>query len=101
MVQITENEFVGESQGAGLSFILVNAQPGRGPSLHRHPYEEVFIVQEGSVTFTKGDATLEAGGGEVVVVPPRTPHGFVNSGTEPLRMVAIHHSPTFITEWLD
>jgi mannose-6-phosphate isomerase-like protein (cupin superfamily) len=101
MVKIAENEFVGETQGAGISVILVNSLPGRGPSLHRHPYEEVFILQEGSVTFTRGDATVEAGAGEVVVVPPRTPHGFVNSGSVPLRMVAIHHSPKFITEWLD
>jgi hypothetical protein len=35
--------------------------------LHRHPYKEVFIVQEGSVTFTAGDDIIEASGGQVVV----------------------------------
>ncbi len=37
--------------------------------LHRHPYEEVFVVQEGTATFTAGDETIEAKGGQVVVVP--------------------------------
>jgi mannose-6-phosphate isomerase-like protein (cupin superfamily) len=36
-----------------------------------------------------------------VVVPPGTPHGFVNSGSDQLRMVAIHVSPKFVTEWLE
>jgi mannose-6-phosphate isomerase-like protein (cupin superfamily) len=33
--------------------------------------------------------------------PAGVPHGFVNSGSEQLRMVAIHVSPTFVTEWLE
>jgi quercetin dioxygenase-like cupin family protein len=41
------------------------------------------------------------GGAYVIVAPPDTPHGFVNTGDEPLGMVAIHVSPRFVTEWLD
>jgi mannose-6-phosphate isomerase-like protein (cupin superfamily) len=59
---------------------LIDAPPGRGPKLHEHPYEEVFIVQEGTVTFTAGDDLVEAKGGQVVVVPAGVPHKFVNSG---------------------
>jgi quercetin dioxygenase-like cupin family protein len=44
--------FVGNEHGSGLSIILLEAGPGRGPSLHRHDYEEVFVVHEGEVTFT-------------------------------------------------
>jgi quercetin dioxygenase-like cupin family protein len=36
----------------GVSFILIDAPPGSGPKLHKHPHEEVFVVQEGEVTFT-------------------------------------------------
>ena len=39
--------------------------------------------------------------GDIVVVPPETPHAFVNTGGTPLEMVAIHVSPRFATEWLD
>jgi mannose-6-phosphate isomerase-like protein (cupin superfamily) len=80
---------------------LIDAPPGRGPKLHEHPYEEVFIVQEGTVTFTAGDDLVEAKGGQVVVVPASVPHKFVNSGTGRLREIDIHASERFITEWLE
>ncbi len=95
-------EFQGHEHGdANVSFIWVDMQPGEGPRLHKHPYEEVFIVQEGVATFTVDTATVEVTAGHVVIVPPNTPHKFVNSGDGPLRQVDIHHSPRFITEWLE
>jgi quercetin dioxygenase-like cupin family protein len=93
-------EFTGEELGAGVSIILVDTAPGRGPSLHRHRYEEVFVVHEGQVTFTLGDEERVARAGDIVVVPPDTPHAFRNTGERPLGMVAIHVSPRFVTEWL-
>ena len=97
----TAYEFQGLHHDAGVSFIVVDAPPGSGPRLHRYPYEEVFVVQEGSATFTAGDEVIEAGGGQVVVVPAGVPHKFVNSGTGRLRQVDIHASDRFITEWLE
>src|SRR5215213_11735152 len=47
-------EFQGHHYEAGISFIVVDARPGGGPRLHRHPYEEVFVVQESTATFTAG-----------------------------------------------
>jgi mannose-6-phosphate isomerase-like protein (cupin superfamily) len=82
-----------------VSFIIVEAQPGGGPKLHSHPYEEIFIVQEGSATFTVGDTTIEAAAGQIVIAPAGVPHKFVNSGAGTLRQVDIHASPRFITTW--
>jgi mannose-6-phosphate isomerase-like protein (cupin superfamily) len=94
-------EFDGSQYGGvNISFLIIAAPPGSGPQLHSHPYDEVFIVQEGQVTFTVGDETLEATGGQIVIVPAGTPHKFVNSGTGLLRQVDIHLSPRFITNWL-
>ncbi len=73
-------EFEGHHHDAGVSFIVVDAPPGSGPKLHKHPYEEVFVVQEGNVTFTAGEEVIVARGGQVVVVPAGVPHKFVNSG---------------------
>jgi mannose-6-phosphate isomerase-like protein (cupin superfamily) len=94
-------EFVGEDHGVGISVILVEAGPGRGPSLHRHDYPEVFVVLEGQASFRGGDEQVEVPAGHMVVVPAGEPHGFKNSGDGTLRQVAIHVSPRFLTEWLE
>jgi mannose-6-phosphate isomerase-like protein (cupin superfamily) len=86
--------------GLDVSLIFVEAPPGSGPSLHRHPYDEVFIVHEGEGTFTLGDEESLVGAGTVVIVPAGTPHGFVNSGGVTLRLTAIHTASQFATEWL-
>jgi quercetin dioxygenase-like cupin family protein len=93
-------ELIGDDHAAGVSVILVDAPPGRGPSLHRHPYEEIFIVQEGEATFRLEDSERVVRAGEIVIVPAGEWHGFVNSGDGPLRQVDIHVSPRFVTEWL-
>ena len=67
--QLPERELEGTDHGAGVSIILVHAQPGRGPALHKHAYEEVFIVQEGRATFTAGDEEREVSAGAIVIVP--------------------------------
>jgi mannose-6-phosphate isomerase-like protein (cupin superfamily) len=95
------NEFQGYHHDANVSLIVVDAPPGGGPKLHRHPYEEVFVVQEGTATFTAGDETIEVKGGQVVVVPAGVAHRFVNSGPGRLRQVDIHASERFVTEWLE
>src|SRR5215218_1459408 len=88
----TAGEFEGhEHGGTGISMIFVDSEPGRGPSLHRHDYDEVFVVQEGRATMSAGD---------IVVVPAGQPHAFVNSGTGRLRQIDIHLSPRYVTEWL-
>jgi len=98
----TSLEFEGFEHGdVGLCFILVNGAPGRGPRPHRHPYAEVFVVQEGRATFTVEGKTIEAVAGQVVVVQPGETHTFVNSGDGPLKQIDIHASDRFITDWLE
>jgi mannose-6-phosphate isomerase-like protein (cupin superfamily) len=94
-------ELVGADHGGvGVCMIFVDAPPGGGPSLHKHPYEEVFIVQEGEATFIAGDEERRARAGDIVIVPADTPHAFTNTGDGPLRQIDIHVSPRFSTEWL-
>jgi quercetin dioxygenase-like cupin family protein len=98
----TSRELVGAEHGdADASLILVDAPPGHRVSLHRHPYAELFVVQEGQATFTAGDEEIVVGAGQIVVVPAGVPHGFVNSGEGPLRQVDVHASGRFVTEWLE
>ena len=93
-------ELVGRDHGAGVCLIFVDAPPGDGPGLHKHPYEEVFVIQEGRCTFHVGDDEFDAGAGEIVVAPADVPHRFANTGEGPLRQIDIHVSPHFVTEWL-
>ncbi len=91
----------GADHGATISLILDESEPGQGPRLHRHPYDETWVVQEGSVTFRAGDERHQAGPGDIVIVPANTPHGFTNDGPGRSKLVCIHASPTIIGEWLE
>jgi len=87
--------------GADVSFFISDTPPGKGPSLHTHPYDEVFVVQEGELTFTVGGTTIEARDGQIVIVQAGTPHEFVNSGAGMARHIDIHTSRRMSTEWLE
>jgi len=96
------DSFAGEDHGGlGVSFLYVDAAPGKGPALHKHAYAEIFIVLEGESRFTAGDEERLVVAGEIVVVPPDTPHRFYNAGEDTLRQIDIHVSPRFVTEWLE
>lgn len=88
--------FEGESYGSGVSFFLVNNEPGMGPDLHKHPYSETWIVRAGKACFTADGQEIEAGPGDILVVGPETPHKFKNIGTDRLDIICIHSSPRMI-----
>jgi hypothetical protein len=49
--------FVGADHGGvPASFILDRSQPGDGPALHRHPYDEVWVLDEGRLRSPPGTA---------------------------------------------
>ncbi len=63
----------GAAHGATISLILDRSNPGQGPKLHRHPYDETWLVVDGTVNFQAGDKTKMAGPGDVMIVPANTP----------------------------
>lgn len=94
-------DFVGEDNGGvGACVLFVDARPGEGPRLHRHPYVEILIVLEGTSTFDDGTSQRDVGAGELAIVDAGQAHGFVNNGAGMLRQIDIHLSPRFVTEWL-
>lgn len=98
---VISRDFVGERYGGvGACVIFVEAPPGQGPKLHRHPYVELLIVIEGTATFDDGNSRREVHAGEMAVVDAHQAHGFLNTGAGLLRQVDVHLSPRFITEWL-
>jgi len=98
---VISRDFVGEQHGGvGACVIFVDAAPGEGPRLHRHPYVEILIVVEGTATFDDGQSERQVQAGEMAVVDAGQPHRFVNSGAGRLRQIDVHLNPKFITEWL-
>jgi quercetin dioxygenase-like cupin family protein len=91
----------GAEHGATISLILDHSEPGQGPRLHRHPYDETWVVVEGNLTFQAGEEKLKAGAGDIVIVPPGAPHKFTNDGPGRSNLVCIHANPTMVTEWLE
>jgi mannose-6-phosphate isomerase-like protein (cupin superfamily) len=72
-----------------------------GSNNSREFYEEIFVVHAGSGTFSVDDSQVKAGAGDIVIAPAGSAHRFVNSGPDRLRLTAIHHHSSFITEWLE
>ena len=88
--------FEGEPYGSGVSFFLVNNEPGKGPDLHKHPYSETWIVRSGKACITADGQEIVVGPGDIIVTTPETPHKFKNIGTERLEIICIHSSPRMI-----
>jgi len=100
--QLADSELQGyQFGGAKVCLIFVDLEPAGGPRLHRHPYEEIFIILEGQSRFTVGSETVEATAGKVLIVQAGVPHRFVNSGAGRLRQIDIHANDRFVTEWLE
>jgi quercetin dioxygenase-like cupin family protein len=99
--QLPTGNLAGQDHGASVSLILDESEPGHGPRLHRHPYDETWVVIEGALTFQAGDERFAAAPGDIVIVPPDTPHKFTNDGPGRSKLVCIHAHPRFDTEWLE
>ncbi len=98
----SSKQFEGYRYGdVDVSFFLSETPPGAGPALHTHPYAEVFVVQEGTLTFVVGDETVEVRGGQIVIAPANTPHRFTNTGATVARHVDIHTRSQMLTTWLE
>lgn len=94
--------FVGADQdNVRVSMFLVEAEPGRGASLHRHEYDEIVLVQEGRSRIVVGELIHEAGPGDILVIKAKTPHGFLNVGDGVLKQIDIHTHPRFEQQTLD
>jgi|SRR5215211_672689 len=91
--------FEGREHGSSVSFFIGTFEAGTGPSLHRHPYDETFIVEAGGATFTIGSKTVELEAGQIAVVPANTPHRFVSG--EGFRLISIAPSDHMIQEDLE
>ena len=64
-------------------------QPGGLIGIHHHPQEHeiYFLYGEGEVY--NGKETVKVQKDDVIYVPPNEPHGYKNTGTEPLVFICV------------
>jgi quercetin dioxygenase-like cupin family protein len=83
---------------AHLTLTLGASPPGQGTRLHRHDAEEPIILHAGRGTYSVGDATDEAGPGDVAVIPSGVPHRSVNHTQQPLVHAGVFSAGSFAME---
>ena len=99
---LADGRFEGAAYGpTTISMILDESRPGTGPRLHRHPYDETWVVLEGDLVFEVGDRQGRARAGDIVLAPPDVPHKFTNQGAQRARLICIHANPTIVGEFLE
>lgn len=79
-----------EQTGGAFSVVEFISEPGEGVDLHIHQHEEelVYLV-EGQVQVTLGDQKMSAQPGTCALLPRNIPHGYVNTGDRPSRLLAV------------
>ena len=83
----------GDDTGGRFTLIDMYVPPGGGPPLHRHDYEETFVVLDGHLDLTFRGTTQTAGAGTTINVPANAPHQFRNSSDTPARLLCISAPP--------
>lgn len=75
--------------------------PGTGAPPHRHAVEELLRVIDGEAEVLLGDERQRLAAGDCALVPAGTLHGFTNTGSGSLRMLAILAAPIFEARYRD
>jgi mannose-6-phosphate isomerase-like protein (cupin superfamily) len=83
----------GALTGSPLHLVEVTVPPGSGVPPHRHASPETFRVLSGTAAFAvetaQGMASVTAGEGDMLTVPPMALHGYRNPSDRPLVFQAI------------
>jgi len=79
----------GEDTGGRYCVIDMHVPPGGGPGLHRHNYDETFLVLDGEIEVTFRGSKTTARAGDTATVPSNAPHKFHNAASDPARLICI------------
>ena len=94
-------QLTGSEHGLVTSVMYAQIVPGSGPRRHRHPHAEIFVLHDGQGRYEVEGQYVDAGAGDMVIVPPDAWHSFTNTGTSMLRQTAIHEHPDLLTVFED
>jgi len=89
----------------GFTYTVVEAGRSGAPFHNHHVEDEMFVVMEGEGTYRFGKERYPFRAGDVLIAPAggqETAHQIINTGTVPLKMVAIsNQSPIEVCEYPD
>src|SRR4051812_5722607 len=77
----------GKQSGERYALIDMYVPQGGVPPPHRHDFEEMFHVLEGTVEVMFRGVMFTASAGETVSIPANAPHAFKNVSTTPARLL--------------
>lgn len=73
---------------------VVKLEPGKGHERHTHPdSDEILYVIRGEGEQEVADTTRDIETGEMVFIPEGVEHGTLNTGWEPLILLAVYAPP--------
>ncbi|WP_224483495.1 cupin domain-containing protein [Robertkochia aurantiaca] len=80
-------KLTGEDTNGKFTLVEQNNLPGTEIPMHFHENEaEVFKVESGEVTFSTAESSMILRAGEMIFLPPLTPHSFKVTGDKPARV---------------
>ena len=83
-----------ETGSSRMSCGVVRLNPGKGHERHTHPEsDEMLYVVRGEGEQEIGEETRDIAAGDMLHVPEGVPHGTVNTGWEPLILLAVYAPP--------
>jgi predicted ester cyclase/mannose-6-phosphate isomerase-like protein (cupin superfamily) len=69
--------------------VFLAIEPGMVLARHVDNSEELITVLAGQIVAEVGDETAEIVAGQLLAIPPNTPHSFHNTGTFPARLLSV------------
>jgi quercetin dioxygenase-like cupin family protein len=79
----------GKHTAGRFCLIDMHIPPGGGPPLHRHDFEECFILLDGEIEATFRNQKSTAKAGVTLHIPANAPHQFRNVSSHPVRLLCI------------
>lgn len=64
-------------------------QPGETVEFHTHDEDHILVMRSGRMRWTVEGQTLDAGAGDVIVVPAGTDHSFEVLGDQPAKLLCV------------
>lgn len=64
--------------------VLNELMPSAKPALHQHFHEQLTYIIEGSCRFVIGDEVVDMVAGDLILIPPNTPHSLEVTSDKPV-----------------